>query len=401
MTLCVDHGLLGDAPQLPLLQLGHACGLVDAQDHPDAGATLHPSGELGEDVLHVALVGDVGAQVVQRVPHLPDHTPNVVANPGQIIAHWGAPLVFADDPVELEGEVGEGLADAVVEFTGDAGPLLVGADRSQSGEPAGVVDGKGCGLGEAAEEVHVARREMVRIGVLDGDDAHERAAGPQTGVDARPGPGRQARTTAAQQVRDGHDVGLVGCCPEGPWELVVGEHRRRLPPEAAGHVPCVVGGLEEQHGGGVEIDEFLHPVDGRFQHFAEVQGRGQVLGHLVEAEQQVVGIDEAAHAVEGFGLAVVGVTGDAPGVAGDHADQNELHTPLRGGPGVLGGGVALQEHRDPDCEARGHGETDRRPETGDETSDRDRSQRREDERRIEVAGGCDGESHQHCLGGDL
>ena len=53
------------------------------------------------------------------------------------------------DAVELEGEVGERLADAVVEVAGDAGALLVGADGAQAAEPAGVVDGEGGRLDEA------------------------------------------------------------------------------------------------------------------------------------------------------------------------------------------------------------------------------------------------------------
>ena len=66
-----------------------------------------------------------------------------------------------DDAVELEGEVGERLADAVVQVAGDAGALLVGADGAQAGEPAGVVDGEGDRLDEAVEQLDVAVGEVV------------------------------------------------------------------------------------------------------------------------------------------------------------------------------------------------------------------------------------------------
>ena len=76
-----------------------------------------------------------------------------------------SPLVAArDDAVELEGQVGERLADAVVEVAGDAGALLVGADGAQAAEPAGVVDGQGRGLDEALEQLDVAAGEVVGVG---------------------------------------------------------------------------------------------------------------------------------------------------------------------------------------------------------------------------------------------
>ena len=67
----------------------------------------------------VEVCGDLGAQLVERLPHLADHAPDVVAQPGQLAADVVAALGGPDEPVELEGEVGERLADAVVEVAGE------------------------------------------------------------------------------------------------------------------------------------------------------------------------------------------------------------------------------------------------------------------------------------------
>ena len=65
----------------------------------------------------------------------------------------------SDDAVELEGEVRERLADAIVQVTGDAGALLVGADRAQAVEPPGVVDRERGRLDEPVEQLEVAGGE--------------------------------------------------------------------------------------------------------------------------------------------------------------------------------------------------------------------------------------------------
>ena len=87
------------------------------------------------------LVGHVGAQVVEGVADLADDAAHVVA---ELLQRRGptslALVVGLDDAVELERQVGERLPDAVVQVTGDAGALLVGADGAQAAEPAGVVD---------------------------------------------------------------------------------------------------------------------------------------------------------------------------------------------------------------------------------------------------------------------
>jgi hypothetical protein len=59
----------------------------------------------------------------------------------------------------------------------------------------------------------------------------------------------------------------------------------------------------------------------RVEGLVQVEGRRQRLGHLVEGEQQLVGVGQAAQAVEGQGLLDVGLAGDPPGVAGHQGDQ--------------------------------------------------------------------------------
>ena len=101
-------------------------------------------GDVGlEGVGHVLAVGDVGAQVVEGVADLADDAADVVAELLERRSDLLAPALAGHDAVELEGQVGERLADAVVQVTGDAGALLVGADGAEPGEPAGVVDGQG------------------------------------------------------------------------------------------------------------------------------------------------------------------------------------------------------------------------------------------------------------------
>ena len=112
--------------------------------------------ELLEHLAQALLLGHVGAQVVEGVADLAGDAAHVVAQLVQLGGDALAGLVAVDEAVELEAEVGEGLADAVVQVAGDAGPLLVGADGAEPGEPAGVVEGE-CRRGdEAVDELQVA-----------------------------------------------------------------------------------------------------------------------------------------------------------------------------------------------------------------------------------------------------
>ena len=74
-----------------------------------------------------------------------------------------AGLVAVHQSVELEAQVGERLADPVVQVAGDPGALLVGADGAQPGEPAGVVQSQGGGRDEPLDELQVAQGEVVEV----------------------------------------------------------------------------------------------------------------------------------------------------------------------------------------------------------------------------------------------
>ena len=179
-------------------------------------------------------LGDVGAQVVERVAHLADHararrcagcraTARGVAAAGAVL----------HDAVELEGEVGERLADAVVEVAGDAGALLVGADGAQAAEPAGVVDGERGRLDEAGQQLDVAAGEVVRRRRARWTtQADDRPAGRQHGVEARGRARGEARAAAGEEVLLAHrGCGAAAARASGRREVV----RRRS--RSGGRVP--------------------------------------------------------------------------------------------------------------------------------------------------------------------
>ena len=72
--------------------------------------------------------------------------------------------VLGHDAVELERQVGQRLADAVVEVPGDPRALLVGSDGAEPGEPAGVVDGQGDRLDEAPQQLDVTALKWLASG---------------------------------------------------------------------------------------------------------------------------------------------------------------------------------------------------------------------------------------------
>ena len=141
--------------------------------------------ELLEHLAQALLLGHVGAQVVQRVADLAGDAAHVVAQLVQGIGDAIARLVAVDQAVQLEAQVGERLADAVVQVTGDAGPLLVRADGAEPGEPAGVVERERSGGDEPLDQLQVAHGEVVEVAVLDGEQADDRTACGEHRVDAR------------------------------------------------------------------------------------------------------------------------------------------------------------------------------------------------------------------------
>ena len=218
-----------------------------ARRWPDqAAAILHPLEERFEGAGQALGLGDVGAQVVERVAHLADDAPDVVAQAvegGGGVAAGGAAL---HDAVELEGEVGQGLADAVVEVAGDPGALLVGADGSQPPEPAGVVDGQRGGVDEAGQQLDVPAGEVVRFAVLDGDEADDRPAGREDGIEPGGGARGEARAPAREEVLLADQAAQPQRPAEGLGEVVLvdgGRWAGALPPE---RVPAAVRVVEHQ-----------------------------------------------------------------------------------------------------------------------------------------------------------
>ena len=153
----VGDRLLGDPPQLPLLDERQPAVFWCVEVHLDAAPLLDPLEEAVEGLDQALLVGHVGAQVVRacRAPATAGRRTSVAARRARSDRTSSRDL--AADAVEPEGQVGERLADAVVQVAGDAGALLVGADGAQPGEPAGVVDGQGRRLDEPVEQLSSRR----------------------------------------------------------------------------------------------------------------------------------------------------------------------------------------------------------------------------------------------------
>ncbi len=201
------------------------------------------------------------------------------------------------DAVELEGEVGEGLTGAVVEVLGDAAALLVGAQRAEPTEPAGVVDGEGGRVDEAAQQLDVALGEVGGGLVLERDDADGGAAGGEHAVEAGPaagvesGPGRGSEVVLAVGAAHGDGAG------HGWGELGAAEDQVGPDPVAPGHVPGAVGLLEEEDGDAGDVEQVAQLLHRGIEDLGEVEGRRQRLGDLVELEEQHVGVGEAPQAV--------------------------------------------------------------------------------------------------------
>ena len=162
VALDVGERLLGDAPHLPFLQDRQPAVRGRSRQLDRQPLRSRTRRDVGlEGGRHVLAVGDVGAQVVEGVADLADHRRGRRRGAARASRSTSSPRAWlAHDAVELEGQVGEGLADAIVQVTGDAGAFLVGADGAQPGEPAGVVDGQGDRLDEPLEQLGVAVVEV-------------------------------------------------------------------------------------------------------------------------------------------------------------------------------------------------------------------------------------------------
>src|SRR3546814_10476016 len=101
MALDVGHRLLGDAPQLALLEDRQAARLLGPEPDLEAAALTYPVEERPERGGEALGVGLVGAQVVELVANLPCHPTPVVAPVVPGFAGIGAAPVFLDDAVDL------------------------------------------------------------------------------------------------------------------------------------------------------------------------------------------------------------------------------------------------------------------------------------------------------------
>ena len=279
------------------------------------------------------VVGDVGAQVVERVADLADDVAHVVAELLERGVHRApSPCRRLHDAVELERQVGERLADAVVEVAGDAGALLVGADGAQAAEPAGVVDGQRRRARRSRRSSSTSRsvKWSGRL-VLEGDQADDRCAGAErrrcptvrAGAEARPARSTTGRRSAqAARVERAAARAAAG----GPRRGCVGAGRT---PSALPTTSSSRRSSSSSSTRGVEVEQVAEPRDRRVEHLVEVERRRQGLGDPVEREEQGVGVGEPAEAVEGERVLAVGLAGDAAGVAGDQRDEQQLDRPLR------------------------------------------------------------------------
>jgi hypothetical protein len=94
----------------------------------------------------------------------------------------GLSLGPLEDAVQLEGHIGKGLADAVVQLSGDAGAFLGGADGAQTREPTSVVNCEGGRLHETFDQARLPRPEMTLVGVLEHEHTNQLVTRPQRRV---------------------------------------------------------------------------------------------------------------------------------------------------------------------------------------------------------------------------
>ena len=164
-------------------------------------ALAEPVDEQLERRQEALLLADLGAEVIQRVAHLADDPADVLAE----LSRRGSPSSLAaalglHEAIELEGEVGERLADAVVEVAGDPVALLLGADGAQATEPPGVVEGEGGGSTKPSSS---STSRSVKCSATSCSMATRPITAPragQHGADARPDGPAQPRAAGGEQV---------------------------------------------------------------------------------------------------------------------------------------------------------------------------------------------------------
>ena len=293
-------------------------------------------------------------------------------------------------PVELDGQVGQRLSDAVVQVAGDPVALLVRSDGADAGEPSGVVDRERHGLDEPGEQIDRSRVVVVGGGVFDGQQPDDLAPGLEGGVEPRGRTGVQPGSEGAEEVADRHDRSLGQCPPQRRRQLGRAEAGREPTSDRPGDLPLPVGFVEEQDRRGVDVHDGAQPGHRRVEGAVHVQRRRQRLGDAVERIEQGVGVGQAADPVEHHGLLAVGQAGDASGVRGHHGHEDHDQRPFRRQSEVLRRRAAAGRGRDGDDRAGDDGRRDRQPEPGGEPRDDHRGHEREDERTAPLIGGRHG-----------
>ncbi len=114
MALDVGDRLLSDPPELSLLHERQPTCLFGSQLDDQAAALPDPFEEGRQRAGEALGLADLGAQVVEGVPHLADHTPYVCAQAVERLGRVGPGRADLHDAVELKGQVGQRLPDAVV-----------------------------------------------------------------------------------------------------------------------------------------------------------------------------------------------------------------------------------------------------------------------------------------------
>ena len=204
-------------------------------------------------------------------------------------------------------------------------------DGTESGEPAGVVDGERRRLGEAGQQLDVSLRERARAGgARPTMTPDQEASGLERARTGRrpPGSRARARSTGAGRARARPAAirraarrtgGGSSCGEEGvrePGAVPTGRRTTsRRSPRRPGSPPCRRSSRSRSR------SIVLSRASSRSSE------AGELLRDLVEAEEQLVGVGQPAHAVEGLRLALIGLAGDASGVAGDERHEQRARPP--------------------------------------------------------------------------
>ncbi len=221
--------------------------------------------------------------------------------------------------LQFEGHVGQRLGDAVVELAGDAGALGFRAEGAQPSEPPRVVDGKREQAREALHEVALLGPVRVRRDVLEGDQTHERAPGPQRHVHAAAAErGEPVFVGVHEAVGDQYRVHARQRALERLRELAVDEARAEA--HAFGELdgPRRFRVVANEHDQRAEAHEGTQALAHRVDHLGQVERRRERLRETVQRDEELVGGRHLGGLVDGRGAVALDL-GDE--VAGERAER--------------------------------------------------------------------------------